>query len=61
MLKCLPFPEGFRVRPDGAGQQPRTAAGTEKLGVATDFTFYLVDTGQWEGRDHHVRLAQPGA
>jgi hypothetical protein len=36
-------------------------AGTEKLGVATDFTFYLVDTGQWEGRDHHVRLAWPGA
>jgi glucoamylase len=24
-----------------------------------DFTFYFVDTGQWEGRDHHVRLAQP--
>jgi len=26
-----------------------------------DFTLYLVDTGQWEGRDHHVRLTQPGA
>ncbi len=26
-----------------------------------DFTLYLVNTGQWEGRDHHVRLTQPGA
>jgi glucoamylase len=26
-----------------------------------DFTIYLVDTAQWEGRDYHVRLAQPGA
>ena len=22
---------------------------------------YFVDTAQWEGRDFHVRLAQPGA
>jgi glucoamylase len=26
-----------------------------------DFTIYLVDTAQWEGRDYHVRLPQPGA
>jgi hypothetical protein len=29
--------------------------------LVVDFTFYLVDTAQWEGRDHHVRLAQPRA
>jgi glucoamylase len=28
--------------------------------LVADFTIYLVDTAQWEGRDHHVRLAQPG-
>jgi glucoamylase len=29
--------------------------------LVVDFTIYLVDTKQWEGRDHHVRLPQPGA
>ena len=28
--------------------------------LVVDFTIYLVDTTQWEGRDHHVRLAQQG-
>jgi hypothetical protein len=31
------------------------------FGESLEGALYLVDTAQWEGRDHHVRLAQPRA